>query len=166
MTSPVSISLSAAILVVGDPAFAKRRLRLPRLKGGGGGKIYTPDTLTVAELKECLIAQKNLNELDGRITSDEEFLSTYKRELERQQRELERQQIALNRYSEADVRKFNASVSNYERIRSDFNKYVSEHNLQLQKVRDLTQAFNDFCGGKTYYADDMMKAEELIRLSN
>ncbi|HHC6584655.1 TPA: hypothetical protein ACN36A_004447 [Vibrio parahaemolyticus] len=134
-----------------------------------GVKNYNFNTLTVAQLKQCL-------ELESKIEASEQDLSNNSSPLNAQEQRLSSLEVDMNSldrylklnqnstfYTQAEVDAFNRKVEKYNRLISvynseleeyrsleeRYNRAVSSHNTKIEK-------FKHECAGKRYYEDDLL----------
>lgn len=145
-------------------------------KAINGAKHYNSGTLTVAQLKACLI-------LEQKIESSEVDLSSKQRPVVRQEQKIEkieREISTLNRYldinkntkfyTQLQVADFNKKVERYNEFIPVYNRELEEYkNLEtiyngaVSRHNKMVNEFQVSCTGKRYYEDDLLSAKsELI----
>jgi predicted nuclease with TOPRIM domain len=140
-----------------------------------GIKNYNINTLTVEQLKACLIQEKNidsseqelnikanpldekkavLNRLEKEITYLENYLDLNQHRSFITQTQVDEFNLKVESYN-ALVEKYNIEISAYKALEIQYNKLVGSHN-------DLISMFDLNCAGKRYYEDDLVAAKLML----
>jgi hypothetical protein len=127
-------------------------------------KSYPSDTLTVAQLAQCLKSAAKLDETNERLELDEKALQSSFSEVDQSKAAIEQQRSTLNRQSKASINAFNASVNRYNTLvdgaksgQTNFNSAVSAHKAEID-------SYNNDCA-KKYYASDLSDAKKLAGIT-
>jgi hypothetical protein len=127
-------------------------------------KTYSSDSLTVAQLAQCLKGAANLDEAHERLELDRKALQSSFSDVDQSKAALDRQRSSLNRQSKASVNAFNASVNRYNALadgakskQTNFNSAVSAQNAEVD-------SHNNDCA-KKYYASDLPEAKKLAGIT-
>lgn len=134
----------------------------------GAAKTYGANTLTVAQLKQCMILQRKIDNSAEALEPDETALTAK----EQQFTELEAERKSLQDYltqnenatfeTQAQVDQYNEKVNRYNALIDESNRVVDEYeklqviyNGKIGGHNDMVNEFDSGCAGKQYYVDDM-----------
>ncbi len=167
--SPLLVSL----LLLPLDSFAKSKSRAAGAAGSvlsavGGLKIYDENTLTVAQLTQCMslsdkmdhssvqieqgqlayqkkdaaltVVRKEIDDLESYLLANED--------VEMNQSEVDVYNQRYDRY-EALIGEYNQGNEEYQRMLDDFNALIDPHNA-------IVDQFDASCEGKSYYEEDML----------
>ena len=145
------------------------------LKYGQGSKAvygrgnYEANTLSVDELRQCLLLGQQIDSSDKKLNLEQPVISSKGSDLKRIEAEITtlKHYLEVNSnakfYTQQQVDKFNKSAEYYNRLIDYFNNEleayrsleegysssISSHNLLVSK-------FDSTCAGKHYYEDDLV----------
>jgi hypothetical protein len=127
-------------------------------------KTYSSDTLTVAQLAQCLKGAANLDETSERLELDRKAVQSSFSEVSQSKAALDQKESSLNQRSKAAVKAFNASVERHNALvtganlkQTDFNAAVDAHNIEVK-------SHNNDCARK-YYDSDLADAKKLAGIT-
>lgn len=127
-------------------------------------KTYPSDTLTVAQLAQCLKGAAKLDETSERLEVDRKTLQSSVSDVDQSKAAIEQQRSSLNRQSKASVNAFNASINRYNALvdgtkskQTDFNSAIDAYNVEVN-------SHNSDCV-KKYYASDLPDAKKLAGIT-
>ena len=127
-------------------------------------KTYSSDTLTVAQLAQCLKGAAKLDETSERLDLDQKAVQSAFSEVDQSKAALDQKESSVNQRSKASVNAFNASVERH-------NALVRGANLKRTDVKAAIDAFNVEVGShnnecaKKYYASDLPDAKKLAGIT-
>lgn len=141
-------------------------------KAINGVKHYNSGTLTVEQLRSCLLLEKKVDDSEYDLSSKLSLIEIQEQKLKNLEREMStlKAYLDVNQnaefYSQQQVDEFNLKVEkynqfipvynidldNYKTLESDYNSVVGQHN---KFVND----FQTSCAGKLYYEDDLVSAK-------
>jgi len=169
----VAVVLTAAAVCVSSPSDARGRFLAGLLsssaKIGAGAasstrKSYTADTLTVAQLAQCIKSAAKLDDDAAQIETFRTGLHMSRTAVEQSEAALTQQRSKLNRSSKSAVKSFNEAVERHNALlvsarttQENFNTVVNLHN-------DEVNTHNGACA-KRYYADDLPEAHKLAGIT-
>ncbi|MGI2831105.1 hypothetical protein [Vibrio alginolyticus] len=134
----------------------------------GGVKNYDFNTLTVGQLRQCLILESDIESSEQRLNTVREPLNSKEKVLNSLEAKVSSldNYLTLNQnavfYTQAEVDAFNNTVEKY-------NKLISTYNVELEHYRKLEAPYNGLvgehnnkvnkfkmdCAGKRYYEEDL-----------
>lgn len=127
-------------------------------------KTYSSDTLTVAQLAQCLKGAAKLDETSERLEVDRKAVQSSSAEVSQSKAALDQKESSLNLHSKAAVKAFNASVERHNALviaanlkQTDFNAAVEAHNFEVK-------SHNNDCARK-YYDSDLADAKKLAGIT-
>ena len=127
-------------------------------------KTYSSDTLTVAQLAQCLKGAAKLDETVERVEVDRKAVQSAFSEIDQSKAALDQKESSVNQRSKASVKAFNASVERHNVLvraaklkQTDLNAAIDAHNIEVQ-------SHNNDCA-KKYYASDLPDAKKLAGIT-
>lgn len=153
--------------------YAKKRFGLLGLAATGASKVYGKDTLTVSELRNCLVLEKDLSSSQKAISPKESELSQKAAEMDKVKDELKESMkyIEKNRdakfSTQAEVDNFNQAVDSYNKKSTSYNTLLENYkrkqnafNAGVDSHNALQDNHNKLCAGKSYYEEDYKEASQ------
>jgi hypothetical protein len=132
----------------------------PSTSSSAATKSYTPDTLTVAQLAQCIKKAGKLDDDSSGLETGRADVQAMTAQVDLSSSTIENQRGRVNQRSQASVDSFNALVERHNALvanakakQSNFNQSVDAHNIDVG-------AYNTDCA-KKYYADDLAAAQKL-----
>ena len=127
-------------------------------------RTYSSDTLTVAQLAQCLKGAAKLDETVERVEVDRKAVQSAFSEIDQSKAALDQKESSVNQRSKASVKAFNASVERHNVLvraaklkQTDLNAAIDAHNIEVQ-------SHNNDCA-KKYYASDLPDAKKLAGIT-
>jgi hypothetical protein len=170
---PLLLLTTFCFTLLSSPADARRGIKF----GGGsravnGVKHYGADTLTVAQIRECLKVEARADAAAEQIKAAQPGLEERKNELTNMSAEIAelREFLESNKDTEftnqEDVDAFNAKVHTFNDLIDNYNKKLdtykvdqNTHNIIIDGYNEGVNQFQAECAGKRYYVDDMAEAK-------
>lgn len=141
-------------------------------KALNGAKHYSSNTLTVEQLRACLL-------LEQKVDASEKQLNTEQNPIEKQERKIKQLEyevsslksyLELNKnssfYAQEQVDSFNQKVERYNQLISQYNKEFETYkkmeagyNSIVASHNSIISSFQSSCAGKRYYEDDLIAAK-------
>lgn len=144
-------------------------------KAINGAKHYNSGTLTVAQLKACLMLEQKIESSEIDLSSKQSPVVRQEQKIEKIEREIStlKRYLDLNQkttfYTQQQVDDFNRKVERY-------NEFLPAYNRELEAYKNLETIYNgavgrhnkmvnEFqvsCAGKRYYEDDLLSAKSAL----
>lgn len=121
-------------------------------------------TLNLDELVVCLRMGQEVDKKSAELESTMNDIDFQSEHLETLGQVIDRSAATLNRYDQTEVNRYNSMVDEYENYRTAFNSKISAYNQAAKQLNIQTSTLNQKCAGKSYYMDDMLKAEDITGL--
>lgn len=138
-------------------------------KAVNGIKNYGVNTLSLDELRKCLLLEQRIDTSDEALKLKQSMISTKKNDLKRIEVEI----TTLKRYleiksnakfySQQQLSYFNQEVDHYNRLIGHFNNELEVYkglekiyNSNISSHNTLVNGFDSTCAGKRYYEDDLV----------
>tara|TARA_Y100001960_G_scaffold333998_2_gene443326 strand:- start:20905 stop:21411 length:507 start_codon:yes stop_codon:yes gene_type:complete len=128
-----------------------------------GVKNYSYNTLTLENLKKCILKNESLNTEFAKMSIIEENLEKYKVKLDNMEYKLNNKQL-FNFYDQKDVDNYNNLMINYNNLILDFNRQLTIYTPAAEKYNTETIEYNIMCGDKRYYEDDYEIIKKELKL--
>ncbi len=144
-------------------------------KSLNGAKHYNYNTLTVEQLRACLL-------LEQKVDTSERQLNTAQDPIENQEKkvkQLEHEVSSLKNYLEINtnpsfytqeqvdsfnrkVERYNQSISQYNKKLETYKKMEAGYNSSVASHNAIVNSFQSDCAGKRYYEDDLVTAKSTV----
>lgn len=144
-------------------------------KAINGAKHYNSETLTLAQLKACLLLEQKIESSEIDLSSKQSPVVHQKQKIEKIEREIStlKRYLDINQntsfYTQQQVDDFNIKVERY-------NEFIPAYNRELEAYKNLEAVYNgaigrhnkmvnEFqvsCAGKRYYEDDLLSAKSAL----
>jgi hypothetical protein len=166
---PAAIVVTALTFAIFTCNYAEARgIKLGRALSGGAsalkqyGKHGTEYTLTVGELKICLVTERHINKMQRDIDADRLKIDKMKMSLRFREAAIRLSESEVDEYSKSSVDSYNLLVTEYERSRHELNNAVQIVNDMVLEHNTAVSQYQEKCSGKSYYIDDLAAAELAI----
>lgn len=144
--------------------------------GAGGVKLYSSNTLTVEQLKSCLLLEQELDASDRKLNTAKESIYKKKNDIKQLEPEISslRSYLKLNKDSTFDTQQkvdsFNSKVKRFNKLILIYNNEIDSYKKIKISYKPKTEKHNTFvnqfksdCAGKHYYEDDMITVKIAIK---
>lgn len=151
------LAVSAFTLAAVSTADARRfRLGSGVRALGNAAKSYTFDTLSPTQLKTCLVDETALEKKSAALSARHNEIAKQQTEIKLLRSALTMSQERLDRTSQKAVDAFNRQVASFNEKLQAGSAAVAEYNRSVEAQKAETNRFNQTCGGKRYYEDDLI----------
>ena len=132
---------------------------------GNAVKTYGPNVLTRTHLIECLSEDSRIARIDEGLEVKRATLEKRQATLDALGRNINISEQTLNRRSQSAIDSHNAQVERFNALVGETKDYIADFNRDVASSNTASNNFNQQCGGKTYYEDDLLSARATLGIT-
>ena len=144
-------------------------------KALNGAKHYSPNTLTVEQLRACLLLEQEVDASARQLNTEQNPIEKQENKIKQLEHEVSslKSYLELNKnssfYTQEQVDIFNWKVERYNQLISQYNKELKAYkkmeagyNSIVASHNSIVSSFQSSCAGKRYYEDDLVAAKSTV----
>ena len=181
MRNSWALLFAAFCLALPSPEVEARKGFGSVFKLGRGAKVansakhYSSNTLTVEQLKACLLLEQKVDSSEKNLNTKKKIIGNQEKKIKQLEHEVSslKSYLGLNKnsnfYTQEQVDSFNRKVERYNQMISQHNnefktykKIEAGYNSTIARHNPIVSSFQSSCAGKRYYEDDLIAAKSSV----